>query len=210
MAEGQEVGLTAEGRANMAYQAWRDTSMGADNLTRIIAQALTEAEERGYARGNLNNATLMEATLVGRENAMSTMRPMIEQAKFDAYEKARELVGYSASACHVIEAQMQEEFPDRAFVPYTQARAGSRMDGSNLRMPKTPNQLRDEGRQTSRADLEAAIKALLEIRDRYGKVCENYEVCDCRSCESSYGSWAVASQALVQIGKEKANVEQRP
>lgn len=69
-----------------------------------------------------------------------------KQGRFEAYDKARELVGSSSHACHVIEAQMQQEFPDRAFVPSTQMRLGSRMDGADLRMPKTPNQLREEGR----------------------------------------------------------------
>jgi len=34
--------------------------------------------------------------------------------------------------------------------------------------------------------LEIAIKALEEIRDTQGKVCQEFEICDCVGCKSSY------------------------
>ena len=46
-------------------------------------------------------------------------------------------------------------------------------------------------------------KALEEIRDKEGKVCDNYELCHDLSCQSSYSSWAIADIALRKIaGKE--------
>lgn len=98
---------------------------------------------RQFATNGMEMAYLRDAVY----DALNAAR---ETGRFDAYEKARELVGFSPKSCHVIEAQMQEEFPDRAFVPSTQERLGSRMDGSNLRMPKTPNQFREEGRADKR------------------------------------------------------------
>lgn len=44
--------------------------------------------------------------------------------------------------------------------------------------------------------LEFAIKALEEIRNTQGKVCEIYEICEHVACSSSYASWAIADQAL--------------
>ncbi len=88
------------------------------------------------------------------------IREAEERGRFAAYDKARELVGFSNNACNVIEAQMQVEFPDRAFVTSQQMRSGSRMDGSNMRMPKTPNQLREEGR--------------VEEREACALVCDRY------------------------------------
>lgn len=86
-----------------------------------------------------------------------------EAGRFEAYDKAREIVRFSATAVSVIEAQMQEEFPDRSFVPDAQQRSGSRMDGSNMRMPKTPNQFREEGRVEMREKYSVVVK---EIENR--------------------------------------------
>lgn len=38
--------------------------------------------------------------------------------------------------------------------------------------------------------------ALYKIRSREGRVCDNYEVCDHRACQSSYAAWAIADAAL--------------
>lgn len=38
--------------------------------------------------------------------------------------------------------------------------------------------------------------ALEEIRTRYGHVCTEFELCEHPACESSYGAWAVADEAL--------------
>lgn len=38
--------------------------------------------------------------------------------------------------------------------------------------------------------------ALRHIRDQYGQVCEEYEICTHAACMASYGSWATADEAL--------------
>jgi hypothetical protein len=38
--------------------------------------------------------------------------------------------------------------------------------------------------------------ALQRIRDDYGLVCAEYELCTHVACESSYGAWATADEAL--------------
>ena len=38
--------------------------------------------------------------------------------------------------------------------------------------------------------------ALQEIKDKYGKVCEGFELCKHESCASSYAAWAIADAAL--------------
>ena len=40
------------------------------------------------------------------------------------------------------------------------------------------------------------IPALKHIVAFEGKVCDNFELCTCRSCQSSYGSWETANRAL--------------
>lgn len=40
------------------------------------------------------------------------------------------------------------------------------------------------------------IPALKKIVAFYGKVCDNFELCTCKSCHSSYCSWEEANQAL--------------
>lgn len=107
------------------------------------------------------------------EILLQAIREAREQGAFEAYEKARELVGFSPNASHVIEAQMQQEFPDRAFVPSTQQRAGSRMDGSNMRMPKAPEQFREEGRVEMREKCRETASGLRKVASgketNYGK-----------------------------------------
>jgi hypothetical protein len=49
-------------------------------------------------------------------------------------------------------------------------------------------------------------QALQFIRDNYGKVCDNYELCDCRSCESSYGAWATADMTLKELEEKPSPV----
>lgn len=43
------------------------------------------------------------------------------------------------------------------------------------------------------AALEAALQT---IRDQYGQVCDGYELCRHRACQSSHGAWEVADAAL--------------
>jgi len=52
---------------------------------------------------------------------------------------------------------------------------------------------------------EIAIKALEEIRDTQGKVCQEFEICDCVGCKSSYASWAIADKALQCLASTTQN-----
>ena len=38
--------------------------------------------------------------------------------------------------------------------------------------------------------------ALIEIRQRQGRVCDKFETCTHIGCESSYASWAIADETL--------------
>jgi hypothetical protein len=38
--------------------------------------------------------------------------------------------------------------------------------------------------------------ALHKIRTREGKVCDHYEICEHRACQSSYAAWAIADAAV--------------
>lgn len=38
--------------------------------------------------------------------------------------------------------------------------------------------------------------ALRRIRDHEGKVCPDYDLCQCAGCRSSYAAWAIADAAL--------------
>jgi hypothetical protein len=49
--------------------------------------------------------------------------------------------------------------------------------------------------------LTIATEALKEIRDTQGRVCDNFELCNHKSCQSSYSSWAIANQALYKISE---------
>jgi len=44
--------------------------------------------------------------------------------------------------------------------------------------------------------IEELEAALVKIRDEEGRVCDAYEVCDHRACESSYRSWVIADDVL--------------
>lgn len=47
-----------------------------------------------------------------------------------------------------------------------------------------------------RKQLHLARVALAEIRDNYGKVCEEFELCTHESCRSSCAAWMLADGAL--------------
>lgn len=49
---------------------------------------------------------------------------------------------------------------------------------------------------TVRAERDRYRSALDRIRSMYGRVCEEYEICEHRSCHDSYSAWAVADEAL--------------
>jgi hypothetical protein len=48
-------------------------------------------------------------------------------------------------------------------------------------------------------DYEAAVDALEKIKSEEGKVCDQYEMCEHRACQSSYGAWAIADAALARL-----------
>jgi len=52
---------------------------------------------------------------------------------------------------------------------------------------------------STRQNLIIAVKALKEIRDTQGKVCDNFELCNHKACHSSYTSWAIADKALSEL-----------
>lgn len=39
-------------------------------------------------------------------------------------------------------------------------------------------------------------EGLQRIRNEEGKVCDSYEICDHKACESSYRAWAIADSIL--------------
>lgn len=49
--------------------------------------------------------------------------------------------------------------------------------------------------------------ALREIRDKCGRVCDNYELCDHRACASSYNAWAIADAALAASSRDTLDPE---
>ena len=59
--------------------------------------------------------------------------------------------------------------------------------------------------ETERNTYRAALE---EIRANYGKVCQEFELCEHPACESSYGAWATADEALrpiTRVTEEPAN-----
>jgi hypothetical protein len=62
---------------------------------------------------------------------------------------------------------------------------------------------RDENARL-RAEVERLREALERIRTDEGKVCDTYETCTHRACQSSYAAWAIADAALAgsPSGKE--------
>ena len=49
------------------------------------------------------------------------------------------------------------------------------------------------------ADKAVLVEALTTIKDKYGQVCAEYELCTHPACFASYGSWAEADAALSQV-----------
>lgn len=50
--------------------------------------------------------------------------------------------------------------------------------------------------------------ALIEIRDKEGRVCAEFEICNHESCQSSYRAWEIADRTLRALGyKRKINGE---
>jgi hypothetical protein len=47
---------------------------------------------------------------------------------------------------------------------------------------------------------ETAIVALEQIKREEGKVCDQYEICEHRACQSSYAAWAIADATLRTLG----------
>jgi hypothetical protein len=61
------------------------------------------------------------------------------------------------------------------------------------------------------ADLRAANRRLTEALERIhtegGKVCEEFEVCEHRACQSSYTAWAISDAALRGLTPEEDNAK---
>lgn len=55
------------------------------------------------------------------------------------------------------------------------------------------NQRRIDYLEDRIAHLEVALR---EIQCNEGKVCDHYEICEHRACQSSYAAWAIADAAL--------------
>lgn len=47
-----------------------------------------------------------------------------------------------------------------------------------------------------RAERDRYRRALEHIREHEGKVCDQFELCEHRACQSSYGAWSIADGAL--------------
>ena len=47
--------------------------------------------------------------------------------------------------------------------------------------------------------LYIAVRALESIKQNYGQVCDEFEICTHASCQSSYGCWETANIALRKI-----------
>lgn len=56
---------------------------------------------------------------------------------------------------------------------------------------KLISDLKKEIREEARIQREA----LLEIKNKYGKVCSDFDICTHESCRSSYSAWQVADAA---------------
>ena len=50
--------------------------------------------------------------------------------------------------------------------------------------------------------LKLATHALHNIRNNYGKVCQEFEICTHEACTSSSGAWLEANEALLNMNKE--------
>ncbi len=50
--------------------------------------------------------------------------------------------------------------------------------------------------------LEICVKALKNIEQNFGQVCEMFEICKHESCRSSVSCWMEADKALKEIGEK--------
>lgn len=64
---------------------------------------------------------------------------------------------------------------------------------SELRRQLTDAQARESRMRDER---DALREALVEIKEHYGKVCDNFELCTHAACRSSVSSWMAADAAL--------------
>jgi hypothetical protein len=58
-----------------------------------------------------------------------------------------------------------------------------------------------------RADNARLTAALERIRSQCGKVCDDFELCRHRACQSSYEAWSIADAALKGGTPESLNAE---
>ena len=52
------------------------------------------------------------------------------------------------------------------------------------------------------SQLAGAVEALEKIKAEEGKVCDRFELCEHRACNSSYAAWAIADQALRAVREQ--------
>jgi len=53
-----------------------------------------------------------------------------------------------------------------------------------------------------RAELDRVRTALEEIKEKEGRVCEEFELCRHVACASSYAAWQIADAAFAQKGEK--------
>ena len=61
--------------------------------------------------------------------------------------------------------------------------------------------------QTLCTEVERLRAALQRIKDQCGRVCDEFELCRHRACQSSYEAWSIADAALQGETPESANVK---
>ncbi len=101
---------------------------------------------------------------------------------------------------------------DNKLVAELRARAASKSEADCMREAADEIERleaeRDEWKESNRLSAADAVananerdrlrKALRKIRADSGSVCDQYEICEHRSCASSYNAWAIADQALAE------------
>lgn len=63
----------------------------------------------------------------------------------------------------------------------------------------TPHRPQEDVNEELCEKLYIAIRALKLIKQSYGQVCDEFEICTHSSCQSSYGCWETANIALRKI-----------
>lgn len=69
-------------------------------------------------------------------------------------------------------------------------------DALTAAVGRSPNGDPVEDLNALAAERDRYRRALESIREHEGKVCDQYELCEHRACQSSYGAWSYADGAL--------------